>query len=124
VTIRPAIETRFVIGYCCSNISIRRERWLYNPYFQHFTVRHFSFTNFPTSALTSAIGKRLGSKLELLLTESLRAAHATGRCALATSNGHGGHRGLRLLRPRLGRNGWISSDRDNPATVKKSLFTS
>ena len=59
---RPRIESRFVIGllllkhiYGLSNEDVC-ERWVYDPYFQHFTGFEFSSTNSRTSVPTSAIG--------------------------------------------------------------------
>jgi hypothetical protein len=55
------------------------ERWVYDPYFQHFTGEEFFQHDFPHERSDlSHWRKRLGSKLELLLAESLRVAHATG----------------------------------------------
>ena len=50
------------------------ERWVYDPYFQHFTGEEFFQHEFPheRSGL-SHWRKRLGDKLGLLLAESLRA---------------------------------------------------
>src|SRR6201987_1299169 len=82
---RPAIESRFVIsllllkhiyglfdeGVC--------ERWIYDPYFQHFTGEEFFQHEFPHERSDlSHWRKRLGGKLELLLAESLRVAHESG----------------------------------------------
>jgi IS5 family transposase len=55
------------------------ERWVYDPYFQHFTGEEFFQHTFPheRSGL-SHWRKRLGGKLDLLLAESLRLAHETG----------------------------------------------
>jgi transposase, IS5 family len=82
---RPGIETRFVIGllllkhiYGLSDEGVC-ERWVYDPYFQHFTGEEFFKHDFPheRSDLTHW-RKRLGDKLELLLAESLRVAHDSG----------------------------------------------
>jgi IS5 family transposase len=55
------------------------ERWVYDPYFQHFTGEEFFQHAFPHERSDlSHWRKRLGPKLELLLAESLRVAHATG----------------------------------------------
>ena len=55
------------------------ERWIYDPYFQHFTGEEFFQHDFPHERSDlSHWRKLLGSKLELLLAESLRVAHATG----------------------------------------------
>ena len=82
---RPGIETRFVIGllllkhiYGLSDEGVC-ERWVYDPYFQHFTGEEFFQHSFPHERSDlSHWRKRLGEKLELLLAESLRVAHATG----------------------------------------------
>jgi transposase, IS5 family len=55
------------------------ERWVYDPYFQHFTGEEFFRHQFPHERSDlSHWRKRLGSKLELLLAESLQVAHAAG----------------------------------------------
>jgi len=82
---RPGIETRFVIGllllkhiYGLSDEDVC-ERWVYDPYFQHFTGEEFFQHEFPHERSDlSHWRKRLGDKLELLLAESLRVAHASG----------------------------------------------
>ena len=82
---RPGIETRFVIGllllkhiYGLSDEGVC-ERWIHDPYFQHFTGEEFFQHEFPHERSDlSHWRKRLGSKLELLLVESLRVAHAAG----------------------------------------------
>jgi IS5 family transposase len=82
---RPGIESRFVIGllllkhiYGLSDEEVC-ERWVYDPYFQHFTGFEFFQHEFPHERSDlSHWRKRLGSKLELLLAESLRVAHETG----------------------------------------------
>src|SRR5512145_1189672 len=82
---RPGIETRFVIGllllkhvYGLSDEGVC-ERWVYDPYFQHFTGFEFFQHEFPHERSDlSHWRKRLGDKLELLLAESLRVAHASG----------------------------------------------
>src|ERR1700731_2628931 len=82
---RPGIETRFVIGllllkhiYGLSDEAVC-ERWVYDPYFQHFTGEEFFQHEFPHERSDlSHWRKRLGDKLELLLAESLRVAHASG----------------------------------------------
>lgn len=82
---RPGVASRFLIGllllkhiYGLSDEGVC-ERWVYDPYFQHFTGFEFFQHEFPheRSGL-SHWRKRLGSKLELLLAESLRVAHETG----------------------------------------------
>jgi IS5 family transposase len=82
---RPGIETRFVIGllllkhiYGLSDEGVC-ERWVYDPYFQHFTGEMFFQHAFPHERSDlSHWRKRLGSKLDLLLAESLRLAHEAG----------------------------------------------
>jgi IS5 family transposase len=82
---RPGIATRFVIGllllkhiYGLSDEGVC-ERWVYDPYFQHFTGEEFFQHVFPHERSDlSHWRKRLGDKLELLLAESLRVAHAAG----------------------------------------------
>ena len=82
---RPGIETRFVIGllllkhiYGLSDEGVC-ERWVYDPYFQHFTSEEFFQHEFPHERSDlSHWRKRLGDKLEVLLAESLRVAHASG----------------------------------------------
>jgi hypothetical protein len=89
----PGIETRFIIGllllkhiYGLSDEAVC-ERWVYDPYFQHFTGEEFFQHEFPHERSDlSHWRKRLGDKLELLLAESLRVAHETG--ALRTSRLH------------------------------------
>ena len=82
---RPGIETRFVIGllllkhiYGLSDEGVC-ERWVYDPYFQHFTGEEFFQHEFRHERSDlSHWRKRLGDKLELLLAESLRVAHQAG----------------------------------------------
>jgi len=82
---RPGIASRFVIGllllkhiYGLSDEEVC-ERWVYDPYFQHFTGFEFFQHEFPHERSDlSHWRKRLGDKLELLLAESLRVAHQTG----------------------------------------------
>ncbi len=82
---RPGIETRFVIGllllkhiYGLSDEGVC-ERWVYDPYFQHFTGGEFFQHEFPHERSDlSHWRKRLGDKLELLLAESLWVAHESG----------------------------------------------
>lgn len=82
---RPGIETRFVIGllllkhiYGLSDEGVC-ERWMHDPYFQHFTGEEFFRHEFPHERSDlSHWRKRLGDKLELLLAESLRVGHESG----------------------------------------------
>jgi len=88
---RPAIETRFMIGllllkhmFGLSDEGVC-ERWIYDPYFQHFTGEEFFQHSFPHERSDlSHWRKRLGDKLDLLLAESLRVAHDSG--ALRTTD--------------------------------------
>ena len=82
---RPGIETQFVIGllllkhiFALSDEQVC-ERWVYDPYFQHFTGEEFFQHAFPHERSDlSHWRKRLGDKLDLLLAESLRVAHDAG----------------------------------------------
>src|SRR5215468_9385074 len=82
---RPGIETRFVVGllllkhiYGLSDEGVC-ERWVHDPYFQHFTGEEFFQHKFPHERSSlSHWRKRLGDRLELLLAESLRVAHEAG----------------------------------------------
>src|SRR5947199_2084843 len=82
---RPGIQTRFVIGlsllkhiYGLSDEGAC-DRWVYDPYFQHFTGEEFFQHEFPHERSDlSHWRKRLGNKLVLLLAESLRVAHESG----------------------------------------------
>jgi transposase, IS5 family len=82
---RPGIATRFVVGllllkhiYALSDEGVC-ERWVYDPYFQYFTGEEFFQHAFPHERSDlSHWRQRLGPKLELLLAESLRVAHAAG----------------------------------------------
>lgn len=82
---RPATGTRFMIGvlllkqiYGLSDEGVW-ERWVHDPYFQHFTGESYFQHKVPheRSGLSHWRG-RLGDRLERLLAESLRVAHATG----------------------------------------------
>ncbi|HET6619250.1 MAG TPA: IS5 family transposase [Dongiaceae bacterium] len=82
---RPAVATRFMVGllllkhiYGLSDEEVC-ERWVDNPYFQHFTGEEYFQHEFPheRSGL-SHWRKRLGNKLDVLLAETLRVAHASG----------------------------------------------
>jgi transposase, IS5 family len=82
---RPGIPTRFAIGllllkqiYGLSDEGVC-ERWVYDPYFQYFTGEEFFQHEFPNERSDlSHWRNRLGDRLELLLAESLRVAHASG----------------------------------------------
>ena len=59
------------------------DRWVYDPYFQHFTGEEFFQHAFPHERSDlSHWRSRLGDKLELLLAESLRIAHHSGALRL------------------------------------------
>jgi len=82
---RPGIESRFVIGLLLLKQIYGRsdegvcERWVHDPYFQHFTGYEFFQHEFPHERSDlSHWRKRLGDKLDLLLAESLRVAHDSG----------------------------------------------
>ena len=82
---RPGLPTRFAIGLLLLkhiyNLSDEQvcDRWVENPYFQYFTGEEFFRHEFPheRSDLTHW-RHRIGGKLDKLLAESLRVAHATG----------------------------------------------
>ena len=88
---RPGLPTRFAVGLLLLkhiyNLSDEQvcDRWIYDPYFQYFTGEEFFQHRFPheRSDLTHW-RQRIGEKLDKLLAESLRVAHATG--ALATKD--------------------------------------
>ena len=88
---RPATATRFMIGllllkhiYGLSDEGVC-DRWVHDPYFQFFTGEEFFQHDFPHERSDlSHWRERLGDKLELLLAESLRVAHAAG--ALRTND--------------------------------------
>lgn len=82
---RPAVPTRFMVGllllkqiHGLSDEAVCA-RWVNDPYFQYFTGESFFRHELPheRSGL-SHWRKRMGDRLELLLQESLRVAHATG----------------------------------------------
>ncbi len=82
---RPAVATRFMIGllllkhvFDLSDEAVC-ERWVYDPYFQHFTGEEFFQHTFPheRSNLSHWRG-RIGDRLDRLLAESLRVAHGAG----------------------------------------------
>jgi IS5 family transposase len=82
---RPAVPTRFMVGllllkhiYALSDEGVC-ERWVHDPYFQFFTGEAFFQHELPheRSGL-SHWRKRIGTKLERLLAESLRIAHEVG----------------------------------------------
>ena len=82
---RPATETRFMVGllllkhiYRLSDEGVC-ERWVSDPYFQHFTGEEFFRHAFPHERSgMSHWRRRIGDKLDLLLAESLRVAHEAG----------------------------------------------
>ncbi len=102
---RPGLPTRFAIGllllkqiYGLSDEGVC-ERWVYDPYFQFFTGEEFFQHEFPHERSDlSHWRKRLGGKLELLLAESLRVAHASG--ALRAARTSSGSRSTPRCRPK------------------------
>ena len=82
---RPAVVTRFMVGllllkhiYGLSDEEVC-ERWVGNPYFQHFTGEEYFQHAFPhEQSGLSHWRKRLGDKLDVLLAETLRVAHDSG----------------------------------------------
>jgi transposase, IS5 family len=82
---RPGIAVRFAAGllmlkhiYGLSDEGVC-ERWVYDPYFQYFTGEEFFKHRFPHERSDlSHWRKRFQSKLDLILAESLRVAHALG----------------------------------------------
>lgn len=86
---RPGIATRFVIGlFLLKHIHALSDeevcaRWVCDPYFQYFTGEDFFQHAFPHERSDlSHWRKRLGPKLDLLVQESLRVAHAAGALRL------------------------------------------
>ena len=82
---RPAEPVRFMIGmfmlkatYALSDEQVW-DRWVQDPYFQHFTGEAFFQHALPheRSGL-SHWRKRIGDKLDILLAETLRVAHDAG----------------------------------------------
>jgi transposase, IS5 family len=82
---RPGVPTRFMVGllllkqvYALSDEQVC-DRWIHDPYFQYFTGEEFFAHEFPHERSgISHWRKRIGGKLDALLAESLRVAHATG----------------------------------------------
>lgn len=82
---RPAVPTRFLVGllllkhiYGLSDKGMC-ERWVHDPYFQHFTGETFFQHDLPHERFgLSHWRKLIGDKLDVLLQESLRVAHDTG----------------------------------------------
>ncbi len=82
---RPAVPTRFMIGllllkhvFDLSDEAVC-ERWVCDPYFQHFTGEEFFQHAFPHERSNlSHWRSRIGDKLDRLLAESLRVAHGSG----------------------------------------------
>jgi IS5 family transposase len=88
---RPGLTTRFMVGLLLlkhiHGLSDEEvcARWVYDPYFQYFTGAEFFAHDFPHERSgMSHWRKRIGGKLDVLLAESLRVAHATG--ALKTND--------------------------------------
>ena len=82
---RPGEPTRFMIGmfilkhtYGLSDEQVW-DRWVNDPYFQHFTGEEFFQHDLPHERSgMSHWRNRIGETLEMLLVESLRIAHDTG----------------------------------------------
>jgi IS5 family transposase len=82
---RPGVPTRFMIGllllkhvFDLSDEAVC-ERWVHDPYFQHFTGEEFFQHTFQHERSTLSHWRgRIGDRLNLLLAESLRVAHAAG----------------------------------------------
>jgi len=82
---RPGLPTRFMVGllllkqmYGLSDEQVC-ERWVHDPYFQYFTGAEFFAHAFPHERSgISHWRKRIGDKLDALLAETLRVAHASG----------------------------------------------
>jgi transposase, IS5 family len=82
---RPGLPTRFMVGllllkqiYGLSDEQVC-ERWVHDPYFQYFTGAEFFAHAFPHERSgISHWRKRIGGKLDALLAETLRVAHASG----------------------------------------------
>jgi len=82
---RPAVPTRFMVGLLLLkqihglSDELVCDRWVYDPYFQFFTGAEFFAHEFPHERSgISHWRKRIGDKLDALLAETLRVAHATG----------------------------------------------
>lgn len=82
---RPGTEVRFMIGlFLLKHIHALSDeevcaRWVENPYFQYFTGEEFFQHRFPHERSgMSHWRKRIGDRLDVLLAESLRVAHAAG----------------------------------------------
>jgi IS5 family transposase len=82
---RPGVPTRFMVGLLLLKQTYRLsdeqvcERWVYDPYFQYFTGAEFFVHEFPHERSgISHWRKRIGAKLDGLLAETLRVAHAAG----------------------------------------------
>ncbi len=82
---RPAEPVRFMIGmfllkhtYSLSDEQVW-DRWVQDPYFQHFTGEEFFQHTLPHERSgMSHWRKRIGDHLDILLAETLRLAHDTG----------------------------------------------
>ena len=82
---RPGVPTRFMVGLLLLkqihglSDELVCDRWVYDPYFQFFTGAEFFAHEFPHERSgISHWRKRIGDKLDALLAETLRVAHATG----------------------------------------------
>jgi IS5 family transposase len=81
----PAVPTRFMIGLLLLkhvfdlSDEATCERWVYDPYFQHFTGEEFFQHSLPHERSNlSHWRSRIGDKLDRLLAESSRVAHGAG----------------------------------------------
>ena len=82
---RPAEPVRFMLGmfmlkhtYGLSDEQVW-DRWVHDPYFQHFTGEEFFQHELPHERSgMSHWRKRIGERLDILLAESLRIAHDAG----------------------------------------------
>ncbi len=82
---RPAVATRFMVGllflkhiYGLSDEGVC-ERWVHDPYFQHFTGEEFFQRDLPHERSgMSHWRKRIGDRLDVLLAETPRVAHDVG----------------------------------------------
>ena len=91
---RPGIETRFVIGllllkhiYGLSDEGIC-ERWVHDPYFQHFTGEEFFQHEFPHERSDlSHWRKRLGDKLDCCWPKACGLLTKAVRCGPEISSG-------------------------------------
>lgn len=95
---RPGIESRFVIGLLLLKYMFGLshegvcERWVYDPYFQHFTGEEFFQHTFPHErADLSHWRRRLGEKPTCCWPRACGWLIRAVRCAPETWRGHGRH---------------------------------